>query len=124
MPAVHDNHRPGPSALGGIHQAPLVFGIILEPFHRGGIGADNRNDSLGRDTVAESDVDQFSKQVSICFFNWIDAVIVSIFQDDASMLFDVLDLLTDLFNFRFNVNNPVPNFGLLRFGPHGIKFPV
>ena len=59
MPAVHDDYRTGPPALGGIHQASFFSGIILKSLHRGGMRSDDRHDPLGRNQVSKSNIDQF-----------------------------------------------------------------
>jgi len=65
MPAVHDDHRTGPPALGGIHQTSFFSGIILKSLHRRGMRSDDRHDPLGCDPVSKSNIDQFLRHNNI-----------------------------------------------------------
>ena len=41
-----------------------------------------------------------------------------------SLLFNVLYLFSDLFEFRFHMDNPMGHFGVADFGAHGVEFPI
>src|SRR5205807_2403236 len=56
--AVRDDDRSGPAAIGGVDQDPLVARLLDDPLDRRGVGADDGDDAVRRDDVAESDVDE------------------------------------------------------------------
>ena len=60
MARISHDHRTGTAAIGSINQSSLFAGIGYDPFDRCRLRADDRDDSVGRDNIAKSDIDQLN----------------------------------------------------------------
>ena len=58
MVAVRNDYRAGSAPLCRVHNAFGVSGFLYQPLHRRTVGTYNRNDALGCDHVAKTDIDE------------------------------------------------------------------
>ena len=94
MSAVHDKYRFCAASERSIDELSPVSDILYNTLYWCGFGTDGGDDALSRDHVAESDIDQFHRRFP---------------------LFDVLDLLTDLFDLGFHIHHKARDLQLLTF---------
>ena len=104
MVGVHDKHSLRAPPVAGIDESALLAGILHQTLDRGGIRADNADDAVGVDHIAETDVQQL--------------------HGVPSRLLNVLDLLTNLLNFGFQLHHQPGDGNILTFGADGIGLAV
>lgn len=106
MTVIHDKNRLCFSSKAGIDQHTALPCLLSQSLDRRRLGTDNRYDSSGRHGISKANVNQFHKATPIV------------------ILFDVLDLLSDLFNFRLDVHHGSRDLDITALGADGIGFTV
>lgn len=106
MPVIHDKNRLCFSSKAGINQHTALPCLLSQSLDRCRLGTDNRYNPSGRYGISKADVYKLHKATPIV------------------ILFDVLDLLSDLFNFRLDVHHSFCDLNITAFGSDGIGFTV
>lgn len=58
MAGIRDDHRSGTPTVGSIDQSSPIARVADNPFNRGGFGANDGDDPIGRDDITEADIDE------------------------------------------------------------------